>query len=842
MKNIFGYCQSKPKEIEEELDASLNVGIDNYLVKERQARYGKNQLEENELRWEKILFRQFRSSFIYLLLFASILSFILGEYTDGSLILVFIIINTMLGFFQEFKSEKTAKLLEKYTITKVSVIRAGQRNIINAEDLVVGDLVLLKSGDILAADVRLVEANNIMCDESTLTGESNPVEKTANIIDEKIKDIFEAKNLAFSGTSITSGSGKGIVIAIGKSSQIGQIAKLTEQTEKVSGFEVGINNFSNFILKLVVSTLTLILIANLLIKGEGANFVELLIFSIALAVSVIPEALPVVTTFSMSKGAMALAKNKVIVKRLSGIEDMGGVEVLCCDKTGTLTENSLTVDEVNSNKENIIQIASYNICQSLNQTLADPFDYALKQKLQQNEINKLSDCSVIFELPFDPIRRRSSCLVADKKENILMVKGAAEEIIKSCSNLDENEKAQKTQWAMAKNKEGRRVLAIAIKTLDGKIEKYDENFEIKNIKFVGLISFVDPIKNSAKQAIAQAKKLNVQVKIITGDAAEVAGAVAEKIGLINSSELVITGEQLEKLTKREFQEKVFEYSVFARINPEQKYQIILALRRKYQVGFLGEGINDAPALKESNVGLVVDGASDIAREAADIVLLQKDLGVVINGIVIGRGIFANVIKYIKITLASNFGNFYSVAISSLIIKFLPMLPIQILLLNLVSDFPMITVSTDNIDEDEVASPKNYNIKDIVLVATFLGIVSSFFDFIFFAIFSKKGEGALQTYWFIESVLTELVLIYSLRTKHIFFKTKRPSIAMSVLTIFAGLFAIYIPFNKIVGQNFFHFIHPTVANIMLVLLIVSVYFFTSEIVKRIYYSTIKTNNK
>lgn len=799
----------------------------------RLAEYGPNRLEEHRVKWWKTLLRQFRSSFIYLLLAAAGLSFILGERLEAGMMLVFLLINTLLGFAQEHRSERTLELLKQYLTSRSRVRRNGEEALIDSADIVPGDLLVVETGDKLAADVRFVESGNLMVDEEVLTGESVAVEKGAAALQEKTMQMYRATGIGFAGTVVLRGSGVGVALATGKDTAMGEIAHLTETTDRESSFEKGIRQFSRFIMRLVVVTIALIFVANLLIKGASANPIELLIFSLVLVISVIPEALPFVITVSLSRGSLRLARKKVVVKRLSAIEDLGSVEVLCSDKTGTLTENRLTVEKVFADDRSRCMRAMASASDYVGLESGedvDPFDVAIWKAVGAGEREAVERFEKVGDIPFDPLRRRNSVLVREGERLELIVRGAPESVMELSADLSDEKKEACRRWMAMQGEDGRRVLAVARK--DMVKVSYDERDEC-DMEFLGFVSFVDPIKETTRDAIGAARSLGVEVKILTGDSREVSGAVAHAIELIDSPHEVLTGEELEKCSHEERLEAVRKYAVFARVSPQQKYMIIQLLQETKEVGFLGEGINDAPALKLANVALVVAGASDIAREAADVVLLEPSLKVIVDGVREGRSIFANMMKYIGTTLTSNFGNFYSVAIASLLIPFVPMLPLQILLIDILSDFPMISLATDAVDEEELRKPKGYRVRDVVLMATLLGVVSSIFDFILFASFYQKGEGVLQTNWFILSILTELVLIYSLRSRKLFFRAKRPSrllTALSVMMFAAALWSVFSLF----GERVFHFVRPTAVSLVWIFGLVVCYFFATETVKRLYY--------
>lgn len=829
--NIFEYSTKDISDIYDEFQSNLNKGLTSSQVSEKLKVYGYNSIHLYQLNGWNIFIRQFKSAFIYLLLLAVLITLILGEVIDTLMIILFLLVNTGLGFYQEYSSEKTAKLLQKYALPRVKVLRDSTISQITADKLFPGDIVVLNTGDKVPADLRIIEQNGLIIDETVLTGESigvNKIDDRLNVIPDS---YHKATNLAFSGTDVLKGSAKGIVISTGSNTAFGRISTLATESKKISDFTKGINQFSKFILILVAITLIIVMLAQILIKGSDLDILTLIIFAVALTVGVIPEGLPLVTTFSLSRGAMRLSKKHVIVKRLSSIEDLGSVEVLCSDKTGTLTENRLRLVDVYAiNKDETIWFANLASDFEL-ENLIEPFDIAFHDKLDSSQKKELKQTIKLQEKPFDPNTRYNLVIVQDEKGVYIIMRGAPEVIIEHCKLSPEQDKQVILDWIQNQGQQGHRSLAVAYK----KIKNYspDTIYTPDEMLFSGVLSCVDSIKSTTIKAIDKAKNMGVKLVIITGDSPEVAGAVAKKINLIENAQDVITGSQWSKSDYKAKRKYLKQRLVFARISPEQKFEIISLLRENNMVGFLGEGINDAPALKAAGVSLVVNSASDIAREASDIILLKSNLGVIIDGIEEGRQVFANTTKYIKATLISNFGNFFALATSSLLIKFLPMLPVQILLVNLLSDAPMVAISTDSTETSDLKVPQKYEVKDILMLAVILGLVSTVFDFIFFGLFYRLGESALQTNWFIGSILTELILIFSIRSKSVFFRCKAPSKTLTFLSLMAAILTIIIPFTNI-GNTIFKFTTPNLKYLGLIIFIVAIYFIINETIKLIYY--------
>jgi len=815
-------------EILKELETSEN-GISKIEAKKRLEFFGLNKIKEEKQSKFKIFLLQFKSPFTYLLLLAALISFLIGEKIDGIMILAFVLINATLSFYQTYKAEKIISILKKYFNFKVKVKRDGKEIYIEEEELVPGDIVFLESGNLVPADIRITEAKKLLVDESILTGESVLIQKDPKTLSETINEPYLAKNILFTGTSIVSGVCQGVVISTGPETFFGKTAQLTLGLKKESIYEKDIMKFANLILKTVAISILSIFLIKIIIQGKE-NILDFLLFCVALIVGILPEALPLVITFTFSKGALKLAKERVVVKRLSAVEDLGNIQILCTDKTGTLTENKMSLANIISqDPEKCLKYAIFSsgYFTKKEKTSQGQFDDILWEIGKEKAREEIKKVKFISEIPFDSFRMRNSVLIEDEsKKRVLIVKGAPEIILKLSLNSDENIKEKITK----EEKEGKRTLALAFKEIDkDEISVEDEN----NLNFLGFFSFYDPLKKTAKEAINLAKKLGVEVKILTGDSIEIATLIAKEISLIKNENSVISGEDLEKMSEEDFKKACQEYLVFARVSPILKYKIVKTLQENYEVGFLGEGVNDAPALKAAGVGIVVNSAADISKEAADLILLKKDLKVLIEGIQEGRNIFANVNKYIKYALSSNFGNFYSMALISLFIPYLPMLPTQILLENLFSDFPAITIATDKVDIDELKRPRAYQLKDYIPLILILAIVSSIFDFIFFAVFRKSDPSLLRTLWFIESLLTEIALIFSIRTHYYFLKGKAPDFSLSLASISVVFLTLFLPYTNL-GKELFHFVEPGFKNLIIIIFLVINYLIISEIVKLNYF--------
>ncbi len=786
-------------------------GLTTAEVNARQRQFGKNELPKPRWRFLKLLARQFKSVFIILLLLAAVITFALGETFDAGFIVLFVLLGVSLSIFQEYKSNAAADKLRSYLIKTITVRRNNLDQEVPVANLVPGDIMKLESGDIIPADATVLFAEGLQVDETTFTGENLPVTKTAAnpLSPTTISSLLQ-------GTVVVRGLAYAEVTTIGANTRLAKISHTVSTLENKTELTKGIDRISNFIIRTTLITLLFVVIANAFIEGPEADIPNLLIFAIALAVSVIPEALPLVMTFSLSHGALKLAKNHVIVKRLSAVHDLGSIELLCTDKTGTITENKLEYknDYLIPNCPWHPLVLSRLTAHDLNEKHPEPFDRATDEALTSPQRQQVSEYTLLEEQPFDPELRSNGALVRHQSGQIIHIRRGSPEYFFAQNLISEQVVGD---WIKDEETNGRRILGVSYDLGDGPL-------------FGGFVSFADTLKQSTLATLEQAKELNVAVTIITGDSRRVAEAIGREVALVTSPDQVIEASDFFLLPTEVQHHRIGEIRVFARTTPEQKLSLITLLRERYTVGFLGEGINDAAALKAASVSLVVQSASDVARETSDIVLLKSDLRVIIEGIRLGRETHANTLKYIRATLVSNFGNFYAVAIGSLFITFLPMLPKQLLLLNLLSDFPMMAIALDRVNKQELTRPQKYDFRSLYIIFITLGLVSTVFDFMWFGLFFMEGPAVLQTNWFIASVITEIVLLFSIRSMLPIEKAGLPAPTLIWLSGLAFITTLALPMIPLTAY-YFEFIIPSLSDMALIVSLAFVYLIVTEMVKR-----------
>lgn len=783
-------------------------------VAEHRARYGPNALPVTRYRLPRLIFRQFRGVFNMLLLGAAGVTFVLGAPIDGSFILLFVFLGASLNVFQEYKSNAAVDKLKSYLVRMVTVRRDGRDQEVPNDEIVPGDILKLESGDIVPADAIIQQARNLLVDETTFTGESIPVVKqAATDVTQEVAD----EHRLLQGVVIIHGNALAEVTATGTKTRLAAIAVTASSVQAESELITGVDRISTFILRATLITLLFVVLANILIKGWDTDIPQLLIFAIALAVSVIPEALPLVLTFTLSRGALHFAEKHVIVKRLSSVFDLGSVNLLCTDKTGTITENRLVYQNNYLEPESRFHplVLARLAAHSLAERNPEPFDRATDEALSLDQQAEVAPFELLEEEAFDPALRSNGAVVRREDGLRLHIRRGSPEYFSEQGLIKEQE--QVGAWIADEEGQGRRVLGVS----------YDDG---SGARFGGLVSFVDTLKASTVATIAAARSLNVEITIITGDAVRVAEAVGREAGLVTNNDEVMEAAVFLALPIHEQHKRVGKVRVFARTTPEKKLELIELLKEQYTVGFLGEGINDALALKAAHVSMTVQSAADVAREIADIVLLENDLRVIIDCIRLGRETHANTLKYIRATLVSNFGNFYAVAIGSLLISFLPMLPKQLLLLNLLSDFPMMAIAFDRVSEQEVTQPQRYDFRSLYILFITLGLVSTVFDFVYFGLFYRISPGVLQTNWFIASVITELLLLVSIRSMLPIEKAGWPAPIVVIISAVAIVITLALPLIPWTAA-FFEFTRPSLAHLGLIMSIAVLYLVISELVKR-----------
>jgi len=779
-----------------------------------------------------VLVRQLKSSLIYLLAVASIVSFAIGDVSDGIIIAVILVINALLGFAQEYRSERAVEKLSTLISKRVSTKRDGKTVQLDQVQLVPGDIILLEEGDVVSADCKLLIAEGLQVNESQLTGESVPVTKAVQAGEAQHTGGDDA-SLLFTGSVIEKGKATAVVYAIGDATELGKIASLSTRTRKVTQYQKSLQSFSSLLIRVVLVTLTLTFLAKLLLTRDLTHLPAFLLFIVALAIVAVPEALPVIATTTLSTGAMHLAKKQVVVKRLSSLEDLGNVTLLCTDKTGTLTEGKMSIQKVVADDPLRLQRFAAATVKSLSGAgvaRQDSFDVAFLAFIPPDIQEQAKAYLQVQALPFDPETRRSCMVIEDASSHAryLVALGAVETLL-AVSDCEGPQKERYRAEVTSDGEQGLRDLALAYRELptSGPIDipEYEQH-----LTFLGFVTLADPLRPTAKQTIERAKALGVAVKILTGDSKEVAAYIGRQIGLGGE---VHTGDELANMQPDELQLVVNSCDVFARVSPAQKFAIIEALKRDYVVGYQGDGINDAPALKMADVALAVDSATDVAKESADIVLLDQDMGVIINGIEEGRTIFLNIDKYLKYTMVGNFGNLFALVILYLLSLNLPLLPVQLLLTSLITDVPLITIASDGVDTKEAMRPEKYNTRSLMSISLVLGSCTALFELLYFELVSSRPLAFVQTGMFLFLTLLQFIVIVSIRNHSYFWRGVRPSLllAAAVLLSFFASFALpYVPFTA----RLFSFTPLPLRDLAIIVGLALVYLGVLDLIKVRYY--------
>lgn len=807
-------------------------GLTQEEVLTRQKQYGLNTINKRKVNILSIILRQFTSNpLIIILVIATCISFILGQRISSYYIFGMILVSVILGVWNEYGAEKTVDILLKKISPTALVVRGDQKLEIPSSQLTIGDIVLLSQGSIIPADLRLIQTKDLELNQSALTGESKTSFKTDSVLKEVPKGLGNMANIAFMGTSVDSGYGKGVVIRIGKETEFGKIAKSTLYIKPETDFEKGLAGFGKLLVKVILILTILIFAVNALL---GHQLLESLLFALAIAVGLTPELLPVIVTVSLSHGAGKLAKKKVVAKQLIAIENLGNMDILCTDKTGTLTEGNIElIDYLNAQQQRstdvLIQSLLCNDAIIHHKIIGNGIDAAIWKYAEKNNIKPDTDIVKRAEEPFDFNKKAMYTVVSQQESCTLIVKGAPQSILSWCKNSKEKKELEK-QFTLLNN-DGLRIVAVATKTVQKKNAYSWE--DVDNLTFLGYLTFLDIPKLSAKEALLKLKKLNVAVKVITGDNEIVTQKVCREVGMEVTK--VLLGTDIEKLNDEELKKQVIAANVFARVTPDQKMKIIQALRDdEHTVGFLGDGINDIPPLRNADVGISVNTAVDVAKDAAAVVLLRKSLDVIADGIMEGRKTFNNTIKYILMGTSSNFGNMFSAAGASFFLPFLPMTPVQILLTNGLYDLSQLSIPTDNVDQESLVKPRHWDIGFIRNYMIFFGPISSLYDFltfgVMFFIFHARGP-LFQTGWFIESMATEILVVFVIRTSRSPFFLSKPSKWLLGTCVGIVGISLLLPFTPL--ANTLGFVTPPPLYFIILIFLVSTYLLLVEVLKQIF---------
>lgn len=864
-------ANAAPETLLQSLDTQIE-GLTDTQAEQIRARVGANEVgHEKPLPWWTHLWLAYRNPFNILLSILAGISVLTGDLVGGTIISFMVVFSTLLRFWQELKANKAADSLKALVSNTATVLRrsesdvsvpnfgleqetnpnlkTGNRREIPLKALVPGDIILLSAGDMIPADCRLISAKDLFVSQSAMTGESLPVEKFAVQPDTTKTNPLDLENIVFMGTNVISGSARALIITTGDQTYFGTLAKRVTATDRApTSFQSGVNKVSWLLIRFMFVMAPIVLLLNGFTKG---NWMEALLFALSVAVGLTPEMLPMIVTSTLAKGAMILSRQKVIVKRLDAIQNFGAMNVLCTDKTGTLTQDKIVLArhiDVWGNESDEVLVHAY--LNSYYQTgLKNLLDIAVLEHAEvHRELNPVTNYRKIDEIPFDFTRRRMSVVVSEHNEtHILITKGAVDEMLAVCTQAHHGDKIEPLtseiltrvrQLAGDLNEDGLRVVAVAAKTLPLSNHAYGLADE-SELTLLGFIAFLDPPKDSTEPALRALAEHGVSVKVLTGDNALVTAKICRDVGLTMTGSKIVSGSDIEGMNDSELAQVVEEANIFARLTPAHKERIVRAIKTNgHVVGFMGDGINDAAALRAADIGISVDTAVDIAKEAADIILLEKNLMVLAQGVQEGRRTFANMLKYIKMTASSNFGNVFSVLIASAFLPFLPMLPLQILTQNMLYDISQTMIPFDNVDEEQIKNPQKWNPADIGRFMIYFGPISSIFDVITFFLMwylfhanSVENQNLFQSGWFIEGLLTQTMIVHMIRTSKIPFIQSRAALPLMVMTGLIVAFGIFLPLGPLAG--YFDFQPLPALYFILLPVIVLAYMALTQVMKGFY---------
>ncbi|HKM78075.1 MAG TPA: magnesium-translocating P-type ATPase [Candidatus Bathyarchaeia archaeon] len=818
----------------------LGTTLDGLTGEEGQRRlsqYGYNVLKPKKKTDALTLFaNQFRSPLVIILIFAAALSFFLQDPVSATIILAIVFVSGLLGFWQERGATNAVEKLLSIVQIKTTALRDGRPTEIPLEQTVPGDVIILSAGKLVPGDSAILECKDLFVDQAALTGETFPAEKMAGVLTPQAL-VSERSNSLFMGTHVVSGTAKAVIVETGKYTEFGKIADRLTLRPPETGFEYGVRRFGYLLMEITLIMVITIFAVN---AYFGRPILASFLFSVALAVGLTPQLLPAIVTVNLAHGAKEMATHKVIVKRLVSIENFGSMNLLCSDKTGTLTEGQVqlhsTIDIEGNPSEKVLLYACLNAY--FETGFANPVDEAIRSK---NTFD-FSSYRKLDEVPYDFVRKRLSILVSKDNAHIMIMKGAVPNVLAVCSNAETPNGT--VQIADVKDKiqqhfeklgnEGFRLLGIAYRIVDSAIISKEEEVQMT---FLGFLLLYDPPKSDIKGVLEDLQSLGISLKIITGDNRFVATAVSQIVGI--SGTRVLTGQDIHNMSDEALLQRVRNVDVFAEVDPNHKERIILAFKKAgYVVGFMGDGINDASALHAADVGISVESAADVAKEAADIVLLEKDLGVLDGGVKEGRKTFANTLKYVFMAVSANFGNMFSMAGASLFLSFLPLLPTQVLLTNLMTDFPELAIPTDSVDQEMVTEPRRWNIGFIRNFMLTFGLLSSVFDYVTFGVLLFVLHATVdqfRTGWFMESVISASLIVLVIQTQGPLFKS-RPSKYLLFATMTVVIATIVIPF--VAFARLFGFVPISSSFILFTAIIVGLYILSAELTKRAFYKRVK----
>jgi len=855
--NIIEISEMKIDEVFDKLETSI-VGLTTREARARLKAYGENR-PVKAIKKSKIerLIEAYKNPLNLLMTLLATISYITGDLPAAVIIIFMVAIAVLLRFFQETKADEAAEKLKAMVRTTATVMRNGQKQEIPINQIAPGDIVYLSAGDFVPADVRLIESKDLFVNQSALTGEALAVEKHAKVREKKeVHSPFELQDMCFMGSNVESGTAVAVVIATGEYTYFGAISEGLQHVQIRTEFEKGIDNFTSLMIKFMLIMVPTIFLLNAITKND---YGQAFLFALAVAVGLTPEMLPMIVTVNLANGARAMANKKVIVKRLNSIQNFGAIDVLCTDKTGTLTQGRVILEKhIDMDGDDDDNVLLYAFLNSYHQTgLKNLMDVSVIEYGKNKNLEPLmKDYAKVDEIPWDFKRKRMSVVVNERNERQLLIcKGSVDEILKITKNVQCKNKKEKLTEKDVKNihkivdslcNDGFRVIAIAYKEveLEKKIYKIEDE---KEVTLIGFVAFLDPPKESAHKAIETLKNNSIEVKILTGDNELVSRKIAREINMDVKG--TILGSEIDKLNDEELRKAVEENTIFARLSPLHKERIIRALQKNgHVVGYLGDGINDAPALKAADVGISVDSAVDIAREASDIILLEKNLLILEDGVIEGRKVFGNIIKYTRMAASSNFGNMFSVLGASVFLPFLPMAPLQVLVNNMLYDMSQTAIPTDNVDKEWLAKPRKWNIEQIKNFIIFLGPVSSIFDYLTYAVMwfvfganTIEKAALFHTGWFIESLVTQSMIIHVIRTNKIPFIESKAStqlILASLIVCLVGIGLVLSPFATYLG-----FVELPPLYWVFLIFVLLAYFALAQLVKTWYVKNFeKENNK